>query len=589
MNRTYIILISLIAIVLLNTSKSATAQQNTTKLKQEVEVVKAYRPSVSDAFKINQMPEIDDTARFVPQFNYSIKSRPYTSLGKTDPITAAELKTGGENNLGYGYLKLGFGSYTTPYGEFFFNKPRSEKSSFGMHFRHLSSSGQVILREGEKTDAPYSDSDILIFGKHFGRRSTFSYDFSYTRNAVNFYGYVDTLPSMPEDIPSGYYGEDQIYQKGALNLQLKSSEKLNSLLKYNSKFHYHSFSAKTGQKETNAGIFGDFDYEVNNNFSGILETSIDYYNTDLDFEETPSNPSQFSSTWVKINPSILLEGDNWLLQGGFNFYTTFNSDGDGEPKIYPKLKLSWSPVEGIVTLYAGADGYLQNNHYSGIAYENNWVNPTHKIRNSDHKYIISGGLKGKFNTQTSYNFGAKYSRVNDMYFYSSLEEFTSENGTIYHNDFNVFYDNTDILNFTGEISYLSETDFYLLAKGNYYSYTPDSIEILSHLPLYDLTFTSGYRINERLTGFADLKVIGEREALVEIVYDPNIIFITAPPQSRTVTLEQIIRINLGATYELSNSLKLFGRVDNLLNQNYEEWLGYNVQGIRFMAGASLSF
>jgi outer membrane receptor protein involved in Fe transport len=54
-------------------------------------------------------------------------------------------------------------------------------------------------------------------------------------------------------------------------------------------------------------------------------------------------------------------------------------------------------------------------------------------------------------------------------------------------------------------------------------------------------------------------------------------------------IDPAIQLNLGATYQLQNKLRLFGRVDNLLNQRNEQWLGYASQGIRLLVGISFLF
>ena len=63
----------------------------------------------------------------------------------------------------------------------------------------------------------------------------------------------------------------------------------------------------------------------------------------------------------------------------------------------------------------------------------------------------------------------------------------------------------------------------------------------------------------------------------------------APPAPFYVKLDPYVNIKLGADYQLMNNLKLFGRVDNLLNQHYDYFLGYRAQGLRLMVGAALRF
>ena len=61
------------------------------------------------------------------------------------------------------------------------------------------------------------------------------------------------------------------------------------------------------------------------------------------------------------------------------------------------------------------------------------------------------------------------------------------------------------------------------------------------------------------------------------------------PLTQEFLIDPSIRLNMGATYEMTGNFKLFGRVDNLLNRQNEQWLGYASQGLRLIAGITLSF
>ena len=65
----------ILLLFLLGSATIVFAQRDTT-LTQEVEVVKAYKPSISDANKINDMPKMDEEQPQKPTFNYSIFSQP---------------------------------------------------------------------------------------------------------------------------------------------------------------------------------------------------------------------------------------------------------------------------------------------------------------------------------------------------------------------------------------------------------------------------------------------------------------------------------------------------------------------------------
>ena len=125
----------------------------------------------------------------------------------------------------------------------------------------------------------------------------------------------------------------------------------------------------------------------------------------------------------------------------------------------------------------------------------------------------------------------------------------------------------------------------MVLKGNYYNYKLDVLTFAPQKPNFDLSAFATCRILDKLTGFADLDVIGSRKAMV---YNINPF---ASPVSRdlVISIDPSIQLNLGATYEITTSFKLYGRVDNLLNRSNEQWLGYASQGLRLMGGATFSF
>jgi len=568
---------------------SAIGQRDTTKLNQSVEVVKAYRPTISNANKVNLLPVIDDTTRFTPEFNYSIESQPVKTGFAASPIGAANVTGMPSKDLGLGYLKLGAGTYSTIYGEFFLNLPKSKFATFGLHLRHLSSDGQTKLREDDLVDAPYSQNNAAIFGAVNIGNLTLSTDLSYNRDAVNYYGYPVALPENISTFSSVQYGLKQAYQNGDIKVALKNSEKSQGDLKFNSGFRLGFFDTKTGQKQNSGGFFGKFDYNFGKVF-GILDLSFDHLSTDSIYIGNTSSVGMKTEEWIRIAPSVRLDGDNWSLRGGVNFVAVQDKSYKNVTKLYPDFEFNFKPIEGILTLYAGFKGDLKNNRYGDIAYENYWTDSRHNVRNTDYTYVVSGGFKGKISREISFNLGLKYNKVKDLYFYTQ-NSFDAPPANsipvtaIYRNAFDLTYDNAAIFNFSGEFSYVSGKDLSVVLKGNYYNYKLESLPFAPQMPNFDLTASAGLRIIDRLTGFADLEMTGERKAMVY-----NIDHITSTgPRQEVFLIDPSIKLNLGATYEMTSKFKLFGRVDNLLNQQNERWLGYASQGLRLLAGVSYSF
>jgi len=579
----FILIISLSAL-------SAVAQKDSTKLNQSVEVMKAYRPSISNANKVNLLPVINDTTHFSPEFKYSIESHPIKTGFTASPIGAADVNGLPSKDLGLGYLKLGLGTYNTAYGEFFLNLPKSTIANFGLHLRHLSSDGKTKLSSGDLVDAPYSQNNASVFGSLDLGGTILSADLSYDRDAMRYYGYPASLPSNISFSSYVNYGLKQAYQNGNIKIALKSDVKNESDLKFNGGINMGYFDAKTGQKQSSGGFFGNFDYNFGK-LNGILDISYDHYKTDsINLEVQPFLGTK-SEGWVKVAPSIRLDGTNWSLRGGVKFVAVQDKSFENTTKLYPDFEANFRPIEGILTLYAGFKGDLKNNRYGDIAYENYWADPRHNVHNTDYTYVLSGGLKGKITREFSYNVGLNYSQVKDQYFYvmNSYDDFSSNTmptPVIYNNAFGMVYDNAGIFNLSTEFSYVSGKDLSVVFKGNFYNYNLESLSFAPQKPNFDMNVSASFRIIDRLTGIADFDVIGKRQALVyHLTFIPD----NTVSQPVVLSMDPSIRLNLGATYELTSKFKLFGRVDNLLSRKNEQWLGYASQGLRLMAGLTFSF
>jgi len=64
-------------------------------------------------------------------------------------------------------------------------------------------------------------------------------------------------------------------------------------------------------------------------------------------------------------------------------------------------------------------------------------------------------------------------------------------------------------------------------------------------------------------------------------------FSISPP--RRVKLDPYTLVNLAASYDISKNFQLFGRVENLLDKEYEEVKGYGTPGLSFFGGMKLNF
>jgi hypothetical protein len=595
MKRQHYLAVSLLTCGLFIGAFSAMAQKDTVSLKKEVEVTKAYQPTIPDAVKINDIPQIKPEQTETPTFDYSIFSRPVFSTFEPTPVAAAKMVGDPKAAMGLGLLKLGFGNYLTPYGELFFNAQPDKNSNFGIHLMHLSSSGKIKLLNDDKVKAPESVNEAEIFAKKFFRRSTLSGSLAFDRHTFNYYGYAgDRLSDELKEQMIPYFQDKQYFSKGTASVRLKSGTVSASELDYDFGIKYHYMVSKTGQSEHETVLSGDVNKRIDD-LQGFLTASLTVYKADSILSRFSHTYGKKQQTILRANPSVLMSADNASLQIGLNTTLSLDADTDASFLVWPKVKAEWSPVPQILTLFAGLDGRLQHNTYSSIAAENPYVDPTHDVANANYKYIFSGGFKGKFSPKTNYVAEASYSAVKNQHFYITESVNFNSGGDVPHNlnnTFNWVYDDVNILKLSGEVMHSVSDNFSLHLLGNYYSYDLKSLDKPWQMPNFDLTVSGVYKPTGQLKFTTDIFVIGSRTAYIDNYWTSGI-----TPSGNyfgdfsevNIQMDPIIDLNVGAEYQFSPKLNFFAKLNNFGFQKYEQWLGYTNRGLNWLAGISYAF
>jgi hypothetical protein len=570
-------------------SLNAVAQKDTVKLKQEVEVVKNYQPSISEFEKINDIPKIKAEVTETPTFEYSIFSKPVFATFDLTPVTAAQMVGETKPEMEKGLLKLGIGNYLTPYGELFYNAQPDKKSNFGMHFKHLSSSGKVKLLNDDMVKAPESDNVAEIFGEKFFRKSTLSGSLAFDRKAFTYYGYTgDLLTDVQKEAMIPYFQDKQNFTKGTLDVRLKSGKTNGVDLNYDFGINYHYFTSKTGQTENQTVFSADVNKKYDKTI-GLLNASMTYFRSDSIMNRFSNRIGGKQQMMLRINPSVLWKAENAKFQLGFNSTFFFDDDTNTSLFLYPKVNAEWSPVPQILTLFATADGYLQHNTYSRIAAENPYVDPYHDVANANFKYILSGGLKGKLTPKTNYVTGVSYSMIKNQHFYilNGVDFYNQSSGSRkLNNSFSWVYDDVNILKLSAEVMHTVSDNFSLHLSGNYYWYDLKTQPKAWQMPNFDITFSGIYKATDQLKFNADIFVVGNRTALLN---DYSSVLASVPPTTNEITMDPIIDLNAGIDYQFSEKINIFVKLNNFGFQKYEQWLGYTNRGLNWLAGISYSF
>lgn len=113
-----------------------------------------------------------------------------------------------------------------------------------------------------------------------------------------------------------------------------------------------------------------------------------------------------------------------------------------------------------------------------------------------------------------------------------------------------------------------------------YTYTDtenkETGEVLARRARNKAALDATYAFTAKARGTASLVYVGERTDINYAAYE-------------TITLDGYVLANLNAEYELRKNVTVFGRVENLLDEEYEEVFGYGTPGRAGYGGVKMTF
>ncbi len=545
-----------------------------------VNIVKPYTPTISDAFKVKETPELNDSISTPKkEVRYSIFSVPVASTFTPAKGKATTVEKAKPIKLYDNYATLGFGNYTSILGEFYSNFEISRTDNAGFFFRHNSSQGDI---KGVELDNKYYDTSLDANYTSRQRDATYRLDAGVEHQIYNWYGLPEDYVTYPDNVIadidplqmyfSGYAGgsialDDSFFEKAALNIRYLGD----------------AFSSS----EFNATLKPEFSFPLEN-LTFNIDGDIDYLSGSFDRNYANISDIQYSYLNAGLSPSITFVNDNFSVSLGVAGYVSLDSEhSDTEFSLYPRLNASYRLLDETVIVYGGAEGGLQQNSYYNFKEENPFVSPTLLIAPTKKLYEGFGGVKGKLSNSVAYNVRASYGKdENRALFqanYINLPEPELE-GYEFGNSFNVVYDDVNTLAFFAELKVEISDQFSLGINGTYSNYSTDRQEEAWNLPDLKASIFSDFKITEKLYGGASLFYVGERNDLLrrEVLY-------STPTIDEKITLDGYVDANLHFGYRFTDRLSVFVKGSNLFGDTYEKWMHFPVQGIQGLAGVTYKF
>ena len=550
-------------------------------MKQEVEVVQEYNPTVSDAFKINEMPKQEETPVETPVFTYELAGKAIMGAPEVVPLIAAKIAKPPMEELFPSYVRGYFGNYTLLGGMLNYNLVQNTKYALALNLAHESSLGKLKLLNGEKVDAPYHQTDGGLAFRHFFKDKTLRVNMDFDNLAYEYYGYSDLLSdenyatAMGDTLTGAELTPNarQHQTNFGFSLGLQNLVSKHRSTEYDLNLGYQTFGNEWGIKENKVMLNGDFEFPVGD-FALSLAAGADHASTNFKADDIPTGfmATAREQTLVYFNPSVVRRGDQLDFKMGLRFGAGFD-DLEDDFYLSPDLQLSLTVVEEVIALEGGITGEIKPSYYSAVMAENPFVSPDVNVKTAFHGVKFYLGTKGNFSRATSFAARLDYSAFTNEHFFVN-RTYASADSTVASNLFDVSYDDGNMLKVSGELRFNFEPDFNLLLQAAYYSWQLDSLDEAWYKPAMTLGVRGNYQINEELQVYASFNVLGQRKASVN---------------NSVQTLDAVPDINLGADYRYNKRWHFFTEFRNVISADYDRWYGYPSQGINVRAGAGYSF
>jgi hypothetical protein len=570
-------------VLLLMIAKFSMAQDDEIK-SQEIDIIKPYQPILADAIKMPFTAQIEKNKTEKQPVNYDIPTKlidiPYVAPTLKP---AAMPKDYNKETLPSVYAKVGIGNYYSPFIDLIYTNTKNKNFNYGGEiFNYGAHSNDIKSRAVRQTA-------LTLFGTLYSKKFSATGNIKYENSKRTAYA-MEVL-GMNADSVMHYH-----FNKLSANIQLQNTSDLKLPFEWKSNLNPYYFGRNFYGNKVFTDLNGtnnlhELGFNFNNQFSKRLKsndqiivnfnwnwseltiadmfTKFNYpyksnNQTLLPETFTQIRPSKQPDNLVTINPYYRFNRKTWSTELGLNAGFT-----SGVFILMPHYESTKPLIENYLIFYTGWKGWVQKNSYLNLYNQCTHLSYT-DLQNtySQDSYL---GIKGTDKKRISYN--AKFTRL----YYQHLGFFVN-NDSVRGGELTMKYvDEATILNFHSDISYNQNEKLTISALFDYYNFYKLSKDISAwnFTPL-KFQLNGSYKIADKIKVQASAITWQQPKTLLG---------------TKTVAIhgDLPLDISLGATYNYTKYLSGFVQVNNILNQQYQTFYGYNSFGLNAMLGVIFKY
>ena len=527
--------------------------------------------TLKDAYKHSSTPVSRDSSFEMSGLDFMVSPLKASTSFTVDALQPANLRIVDQLPKYYrAYVLGGFGSYSSPRAELYFNSLRSRDWNYGIEAKHFSGQGGI----NDVPSSAWGDTKVGIYANRYLKKSSLGFRANYRNDRLHYYGGLQEQDSIysQEDIEQKV---NRIHFEATSRSFFKDTSRINYLVNLSYDYLNDRFNSDEHRVKVDAHILGvnmnqyyDLGIIIDHNSFGSNPFTLGVGTDSLDLSTSQNN------TLVGINPAVDMHGDKWKILAGVNMY--FNGD---RFHFYPRAEAYYELFDKLFIPYLGLNGEMQKRTFGIFFDENPFVISSANLKNRNQKFNLYLGIRGKITPKISFDIKLSHEQVDDQALFVNDTLYSAENR------FNIRYDNVRTNSAHGNIKYALQDKIDVGLGLSLFSYSTSNELFAWHLPDMRGELTFDYKVGNKFLLGLDLYYMGKRKAASFYPVEG----ITPNRGIYAVDLDAYVDANLRFEYRYTQRLSAFLTINNLLSSKYETWYKYQAQPFFIMIGASYSF
>ena len=543
----------------------ARAQKTRGKIEDaEIEIVKERINELPEAARNFEKVKIEAPAKTPAPLSYTYPDFRLPADKLNPAVRILTIRQEQLPELTGNYLKAGIGNYGTVYGRAYLHNTRSENGSYGLDFKHLSSSRGPV----DKDNSRQSQTSLGLNGETYSGPLTLGAKVDLGRERYNFYGYNRDVLELPEADSL-----KQVFKRAALKVYARNRAR-DAAFRYEVGLGFNYWADNFRARESNVYATLRSDYRLS-------ETSRVRVDGDVSFISHKDSLT-VSRPFVQATPAYELTLNRLALTVGATLGYTGDTINDARQfNVFPALRAAYTVTEDKLVAFAGLGGAIQRVTLYDLSTENPWLAPNVRVADTRRGPTLYFGFNATPARALEVNARVTLSTDHNLYFYNNSRRDTTK--------FELVYDkkSTQLVNIHGEVIYNAAEKLRLGLKADYNGYNVKTLAKAFHRPSFQSVLFGTYNFYDKLRVGAELYTYsssygaGYGPGGFDPAYFPG-------PQIVRPT-DTIIDLNLRGDYQIMENLSVFVLGNNLLGRDNTRFLNYPVKGINVLAGATYQF